>query len=100
MSHQIGFRLPEDTVRKFDELVRITGHNRTTYFVALVEQEYDKLEGSPKMKKALQALRECEEIIRKAGLVDEGRDCKIIIEGTKDIKPKKPRKSAAKNTEG
>lgn len=100
MSRQIGLRLSDDNIRKLDELARITGHNRTTYIASVIENEYDKLEGSPKMKKALQALRECEEIIRKAGLVDEGRDCKIIIEGSKDLKPKKPRKTAAKNTEG
>lgn len=100
MSRQVGLRLSEENIRKLDELARITGHNRTTYIASIIENEYDKLEGSPRMKKALKAIRECEEIIRKAALEDEGQECKINIEGSKDEKPKKLRKSSAKNTEG
>lgn len=97
MLKQTAFRIPEDTLQKLDEMATIMGTDRTTYINMLINQEYDKYEGSPKMKKALEALRQCQEIIRKAGLIDEVQDCKLVIEKTP--KTKKVGRPKAKDIE-
>ena len=38
------------------------------------------MQGNPKIKKALKALKECTEIMRNAGLIDSADPCQIAID--------------------
>lgn len=88
MSKSVSFRFPEEVYKHLDEMANICGQDRTNFLVNLIEQEYDKYQGSPKMKKALEALRQCQEIIRSAGMIDDYKEFKIVLE--KDTEDKKP----------
>lgn len=72
MSKQTAFRIPEETLAHLDEMVQILGTNRTAFICLKIEQEYEAMQGNPKMKKMLEALKQCADIMRNAGvLVDD-----------------------------
>lgn len=80
MIKQTAFRIPEETLAKLDEMVQIVGTNRTAFITMKIEQEYEAMQGNPKIKKALKALKECSEIMRNAGLIDSADPCQIAID--------------------
>ena len=80
MTKQTAFRIPEETLAKLDEMVQIVGTNRTAFITMKIEQEYEAMQGNPKIKKALKALKECAEIMRDAGLVDLADPCQIAMD--------------------
>lgn len=88
MSKSVTFRLPDEVFTHLDEMANICGRDRTNFLISLIEQEYDRYQGSPKMKKALEALRQCQEIIRSAGMIEDYKEFKIVLE--KEPEDKKP----------
>ena len=80
MTKQTAFRIPEETLAKLDEMVQILGTNRTAFINLKIEQEYEAMQGNPKIKKALKAIKECTEIMRNAGLIDTADPCQIAID--------------------
>ena len=63
---QSAFRFDDETIQMLDDLCRIYGFNRTQFLVLKIKQEHDVLQGNPKMRKMLEALRDCTNIISKA----------------------------------
>lgn len=63
---QTAFRFKPGTLEKLDELCRIYGYNRTQFLELKIKQEHDVIQGNPKMKKMLEALRDCTDILNKA----------------------------------
>lgn len=80
MLKQTAFRIPEETLAKLDEMVQIVGTSRTAFITMKIEQEYEVMQGNPKIKKALNALKECSEIMRNAGLIDIVDPCQVAID--------------------
>ena len=66
MTKTYNFRLPPETIAQLDELTRAYGTNRTAFIILKIAQEYEALQGNPKTKKMLQAMRDCAQILREA----------------------------------
>lgn len=79
MSKQTAFRIPDKTLAHLDEMVQILGTNRTAFLCLKIEQEYEAMQGNPKMKKMLAALKECADIMRNAGIIVDD-PCQIAID--------------------
>ena len=50
MTKQTAFRIPEETLARLDEMVQILGTYRTAVLCLKIEQEYEAMQGNPKMK--------------------------------------------------
>lgn len=79
------FRIPDDVLAKLDELARAYGTNRTAFLILKIEQEYDALQGNPRMKKMLSAMQECAQILKMASgeakeLGDESEPVQMAID--------------------
>jgi predicted DNA-binding protein len=79
MTKQTAFRIPEETLAHLDEMVQILGTNRTAFLCLKIEQEYEAMQGNPKMKRMLEALKECAAIMRNAGIIVDD-PCQIALD--------------------
>lgn len=68
MTKQTAFRIPDETLSHLDEMARVFGTNRTAFLCAMIENEYQTMQGNPQLRKMLDALRECADIMRAAGV--------------------------------
>lgn len=68
VTKQTAFRIPETTLEHLDDMAKIFGSSRTAFVCMLIEQSYEQMKGNPKMQKVLEAINECTEIMRNAGL--------------------------------
>jgi hypothetical protein len=59
-----GVRFTDETLRQLDELCRVYGLNRREWLQLKIAQEYDAMQGNPKLKAAIEALNECEKILK------------------------------------
>lgn len=85
MTKLSAFRIPEETVAKLDELARAYGTTKTAFLILKIEQEYDALQGNPRMKKMLSAMQECAQILKEAteeakGLADGLEPVQLAID--------------------
>lgn len=54
---QLGIRVPQEVQNHLAEMARLTGVSTSVFVENLIESEWDKLQGSPKMAAMLEALR-------------------------------------------
>ena len=90
MTKLSAFRIPEETIAKLDELARVYGTTKTAFLILKIEQEYDVLQGNPRMKKMLSAMQECAQILKEAagevkGLADDGEPVQLTIDALNAI---------------
>ena len=57
MIKQVNMKLEEEDVIKLDELCKLSGTSRNVLFSTMIRSEHDKLQGSPKIKEALEQMR-------------------------------------------
>lgn len=79
MTKQTAFRIPEETLARLDEMVQILGTNRTAFLCLKIEQEYEAMQGNPKMKRMLEAMKECAVIMRNARIIVDD-PCQIALD--------------------
>lgn len=86
MTKNYNFRLPPAIDAQLDELARAFGITRTAFIILKISQEYDALQGNPKTKKMLQAMRDCAQILRDAsGVVpDSDNPVQFSIDALRD----------------
>lgn len=67
MKKQLGIRLNEETVEHLDELARLMNASRATMLETLIEAEYDRVQGNPRAKALLEALRAFADTVQALG---------------------------------
>ena len=64
MATQItAYRLSEETLKKIDELSTFARITRTKLITQLVDEAYDKINGNPKLKSAMEDLQRVNELL-------------------------------------
>ena len=71
---QITFRLTVSRVEQLDELCKLFDVSRREFFDGLIVQEYDKLQGNPKLKAMMQQLDILKENIAQMGFILDSDD--------------------------
>ena len=57
MKKQLGVRIDENAIAHLDELARLMNTSRADMLLTLIEAEYDRVQGNPRAKAVLDALR-------------------------------------------
>lgn len=65
-SPTVNFRVPEEDLQKLDHLVEVTGlGTRSALLLSWIRAEYDRLEGCPELKQALENARDLMSALQK-----------------------------------
>lgn len=79
MKKQLGIRLDEETVAHLDELARLMNASRATMLEMLIESEFDRVQGNPKAKAVLEALRAFADTVQALGGEDPSQETLPVV---------------------
>lgn len=63
-SNIITVRFRDTQLEKLDALAQLSGSTRSEVLQEIVEAQYDKINGNPQLKQAMQKLRDIQEQVR------------------------------------